>query len=79
MNREQIKKLIYESLEDTCCIETNNIEESAVIQDVLAIDSLDMIDLEGSIEDKLNVGMNFTDIVAPITFGKLLDYIEGEL
>ena len=79
MEREELIERINEALAEEFEVEVSDITPDADIKEVLALDSLSLVDMVALIENMFGVKLKGQEIVSIKTFGSLYDFIYERL
>ena len=79
MDRQELRRVLTELLEETTGETYPDIVEDQDLQDGLGLDSVDMFSLIVEIQSKLKVKIASEDVTAIVTVGDLLDLLQSKL
>ena len=79
MERQELRRVLTELLEETTGETYPDIVEDQDLQDGLGLDSVDMFSLIVEIQSKLKVKIASEDVTAIVTVGDLLDLLQSKL
>lgn len=79
MEREELRKVLKELLEETTGQEYPNITEDQTLQEGLGLDSVDMFSLIVDMQSRFHIKITSEDVAAVTTVGQFLDVVAAKL
>jgi acyl carrier protein len=79
MDREALRKVLRELLEETTGQEYPNVTEDQTLQEGLGLDSVDMFSLIVDTQSKFQIKIATEDVATVTTVGQYLDVVQAKL
>jgi acyl carrier protein len=79
MDRQELRKVLSELLEETTGETRAEVNEEQALQDGLGLDSVDMFTLIVEIQSRFKIKIATEELAAVNTVGDLLDVLQGKL
>lgn len=75
MEREEIKRTLYEMMSELLEREVDDIDESKALMDELDISSLEIMTMIADLEEQFQIQIPENDIRGMVTVGDMIDFI----
>ena len=75
MEREEIKRTLYEMMSELLEREVDDIDESKALMDELDISSLEIMTMIADLEEQFQIQIPENDIRGMVSVGDIIDYI----
>lgn len=75
MEREEIKRTLYEMMSELLEREVDDIDESKALMDELDLSSLEIMTMIADLEEQFQIQIPENDIRGMVTVGDMIDYI----